>query len=711
MPPQKKATSATPPTDHQSPVLRTHSGKTFGVTCPVPKVVIVKPRPKPRLKWPSTPPTVPLTEDEEFENLFNIRKKRHLSEAHSLSEKSRSLAPSSPLLPSSPPANDNEDEDELAVAGQLDGLEQFEEDAYPEVGDLLVPTADEEDEEFYALTNADGYAPSQQEEDNSAQGHGAPLRDKAVHEGQDEVASEVDGEPGQGHEESDSHSNYSSDMRKKEAKIKAARERQDAVLRCEEDERQHELKAIASSKGAPRKKDTSKGAGSGGHKASNKGAQKRNVISDSRADKPSNTASKGELAAGSGEMSKQAPSIAIGPGDEDEEDSVDTTYGHTIYKGTLSDKACKECEELGVKVEEMARELAQKYGKSVHTIMSNAALVMAPTQRESHWNKHQLWYFVTYPLPKGGSESRPSLTLSILTLWAGDLSVHKDQQHAHYHALVKRGNEGDHWDAVDEYWVKTCSGADSGPKTAAGWVMSARDAFAKSAAAYSCTKNLHIMGFVIDIGTHEAAHQASGMFCGTKRMTEIINSHSVSVRGLIDWFATVLKYSSFAESSSVFPPLPQPGSGAAGNGNGNGGAGLMCIGKEGVPDRACHAAGIMLLQKLLDADVGYKYNFVTWKKLAALAAELHFTILNWSRKVPLPEDRFDFHKLDLSQLNELTGMFLHKKLRAIYVEEMCEAFRHEKKLRCQAKGKGKAVAGKPAAKDEDDEFNADHPLL
>ncbi|KIJ61382.1 hypothetical protein HYDPIDRAFT_31470 [Hydnomerulius pinastri MD-312] len=477
MPPQKKAASAAPPTDHQSPVLRTRSGKTFAVTRPVPEVVIVKLRPKPRLKRPSMPPTVPLTEDKEFENLFNIRKKRRHN------EKSRSLAPSSPLPPSSPPANDNEDEDELAVAGQLDGLEQFEEDAYPEVRDLLVPEADEEDEEFYALADADGYAPSQQEEDNNAQGHGAPLRDEAVHEGQDEVASEVNGEPGQGHEESDSHSNYSSDVQKKEAKIKAARERQDAALCCEEDERQRELKAIASSKGAPSKKDTSKGAGSGGHKASSKGAQKRNMISGSRADKPSNTASKGELAAGSGEMSEQAPSIAIGPGNEDEEDGVDTTYGHTIYKGTLSDEARKECEELGVKVEEMARELAQKYGKSVHTIMSNAALVMAPTRRESHWNKHQSWYFATYPLSKGG-----------------DLSVHKDQQRAHYHALVKRGNEGDHWDAVDEYWAKTCSGADSGPKTATGRVMSAQDAFVKSAAAYS-----------------------------------------LSVRGLIDWFATVLK--------------------------------------------------------------------------------------------------------------------------------------------------------------------------
>ncbi|KIJ57641.1 hypothetical protein HYDPIDRAFT_34917 [Hydnomerulius pinastri MD-312] len=115
----------------------------------------------------------------------------------------------------------------------------------------------------------------------------------------------------------------------------------------------------------------------------------------------------------------------------------------------------------------------------------------------------------------------------------------------------------------------------------------------------------------------------------------------------------------------------------------------------------------MLLQKLLDADVGYKYNCVTWKKLAALAAELHFTILNWSRNVPLPEARFDFHKLDLSQLNELTGMFLHKKLGVIYVEEMREAFRHEKKLCRRAKGKGKAVAGKPAAEDEDDEFDVD----
>ncbi|KIJ57556.1 hypothetical protein HYDPIDRAFT_34991 [Hydnomerulius pinastri MD-312] len=115
----------------------------------------------------------------------------------------------------------------------------------------------------------------------------------------------------------------------------------------------------------------------------------------------------------------------------------------------------------------------------------------------------------------------------------------------------------------------------------------------------------------------------------------------------------------------------------------------------------------MLLQKLLDADVGYKYNFVTWKKLTALAAELHFTILNWSCNVPLPEAWFDFHKLDLSQLNELTGMFLHKKLGAIYIEEMREAFCHKKKLRHRAKGKGKVVAGKPAAEDEDDEFDAD----
>ncbi|KIJ58085.1 hypothetical protein HYDPIDRAFT_34515, partial [Hydnomerulius pinastri MD-312] len=252
----------------------------------------------------------------------------------------------------------------------------------------------------------------------------------------------------------------------------------------------------------------------------------------------------------------------------------------------------------------------------------------------------------------------------------GSLQEHKEKQKAHYEALKSRDADDPDWAAIEEHWEALGGGEDSSPKTSRGRVTSARDAFAKSAAAWSRVKDVLIFGFVLDISGEEAARQASGLFASSNKIKEILNTHSVDVKNMIDWYTLVLKYGHQVGQGTV-PRL------RLGKAPDNDAMVLMC--EPGEPQR--------------ESERRFTSTNMPWKKLMDHAFKLKFTITHWPVGVPAPGANFSLHDLAANEIHDLVDAYLRRRLGPLYDAE--EAAQKERVLK---KGKGKARAN-----DDDDD--------
>ncbi|KAF8838019.1 hypothetical protein BDN67DRAFT_1013422 [Paxillus ammoniavirescens] len=182
-----------------------------------------------------------------------------------------------------------------------------------------------------------------------------------------------------------------------------------------------------------------------------------------------------------------------------------------------------ECEEFGCEMEERAIALAKKFGKKPRSIFTAASLSMLASRKELVWNMHQSWFFATQ-----GQDDE-------------DIDRLRARQKEHYEVLRDSEEGEEKWDIMHQYYIETAAGVESGPKSSAGRVMAARDAFAKSATVFCCLQNLHIFGFVIHTGVEEDSHQASGMWAGSLLVRKIINKNHMDLKRMIDWWTTVIK--------------------------------------------------------------------------------------------------------------------------------------------------------------------------
>ncbi|KIJ58809.1 hypothetical protein HYDPIDRAFT_33824 [Hydnomerulius pinastri MD-312] len=670
----------------QPETLRTRSGKPYGAG----KVEVVippaKPRPKPRPKVPSPPG---LSEDEQFERTFNhrVRRSRSLSLPRHWQDSHTATPPEDPPAPAPSAVQEEElpipimnldeeehtsdDQDEVEqVVGGDDNADQDDEEEQEQEDD-----SDEEEEEEERNDKYDDDMPplkSDTEEGDPSDDPGDYFKQP---DADDDEHPNEGGDPPNQYDESDGDegSNYLSDARREKAKQRKALE---AALT-------KSTKSANAQK--PSKRLNPSGEAPSQRKANQSQKDPKKPTKQSNKEK---VGSKGH-ASTTNSSTRTGETLIVRPDDDEEEEEEEEDMrlggkggdddGEAIEggkkkrrSGGLSDVARKECEEFGAEVQQKADELAKRLGKSYRTVMSAAALTMVNARGPSIWNKHQSWYFANYPIPKGGS-----------------LQEHKEKQKARYEALKSRDPDDPDWAAIEEHWEALGGGEDSSPKTSRGKVMSARDAFAKSATAWSRVKGVLIFGFVLDISGEEAAHQASGLFAGSNKIKEILNTHSVDVKNMIDWYMLVLKYGHQVGQGTV-PRL------RLGKAPDDDATVLMC--EPGEPQRECdrRIAPIMITKKL--AERGFTGTNMPWKKLMDHAFKLKFTITHWPVGVPALGANFSLHDLAADEIHDLVDAYLRRRLGPLY--DAGEAAQKERVLK---KGKGKAWANDDDDDEEDEE--------
>ncbi|KIJ05018.1 hypothetical protein PAXINDRAFT_21704 [Paxillus involutus ATCC 200175] len=350
------------------------------------------------------------------------------------------------------------------------------------------------------------------------------------------------------------------------------------------------------------------------------------------------------------------------PTDKSDQEAV----GRKSKKGPLSKEALAECEEFGREMKERATALAKKFGKKTRSVFVAASLSTSASRKESVWNMHQSWFFAT----QGQNDE--------------DVDQLRARQKEHYKVLRDSEEGEEKWDIMRQYYIETAAGVESGPKSSVGRVMAARDAFAKSAAAFCRLQNLHIFGFVIHTGVEEDSRQASGMWAGSLLVRKIIDENHMDLKRMINWWTTVIKFAHIQDSEEG-PSMPAIGSGRVVNP-----IEYLCRAGEPVRDHNRRVLKAMVLELLIPH--GYVKRSVLWKRLCHEAENLHFTILNWPEEIPVPDTQFDFHKLDANEVLKLLANFLIDQLGPMYKPEGEDVGENSK-----GKGKGKGKKGKGKA--------------
>ncbi|KAG1730174.1 hypothetical protein EDB19DRAFT_1912998 [Suillus lakei] len=311
-----------------------------------------------------------------------------------------------------------------------------------------------------------------------------------------------------------------------------------------------------------------------------------------------------------------------GSEDEDNKDFAKT-------KGRMPQVGILKAQELGKKTLEAAKTLGQEYGKSVRTILIEAGLTMKATRKESPWNQHQTWFAATHPLPKGVSG----------VVSPEDVKAWKVKQRYRKTGIVlSRGTT-----------------EDLTSRSAAGLMMSVRDAFTKSAAYWHCTHGIHIAGVAIFPGDEEAGQSGSqGCSPALTWSKPFINSHQLDIKRWLDELTTILKYKDLEAAHAegkTFSLLPT--SSTAPNG----------IGIE-------RSVPMMISEKFAEAGHPLKTSNSRWLTMLDILYTEKLCIHDWPAGVPPPGPDFDLKALSASQLRALVAPYLRLHLEAMYEAEL-----------------------------------------
>ncbi|KAI6033763.1 hypothetical protein BKA83DRAFT_4486840 [Pisolithus microcarpus] len=182
-------------------------------------------------------------------------------------------------------------------------------------------------------------------------------------------------------------------------------------------------------------------------------------------------------------------------------------YYEVSDHGRLPLAAIKKAQELGMCTTREAQAIADKYGKTLASIMAAAGLMMRATWAESIWNMHQAWYVGTNP--KTSDSQQLHVFEGILLGPDSVLENMKDyycHQMRHYESHKDKEEFSNLWVEIHKYWSESISGTkDVSLKAMVGWLMTCRDSFTQAAQTWYNVENIYILQCVIYSGNDEAA--------------------------------------------------------------------------------------------------------------------------------------------------------------------------------------------------------------
>ncbi|KAG1840420.1 hypothetical protein C8R48DRAFT_679591 [Suillus tomentosus] len=335
-------------------------------------------------------------------------------------------------------------------------------------------------------------------------------------------------------------------------------------------------------------------------------------------------------------VDKSIRGVSCVPADEEEEEVVDDDE-HVIddeqdldtgkVPGQLPQEAIRKALALGEKTQQEAKKIAKEYGKDVQTILIAAGLTQKATRSENSWNLHQSWYKEKFP---------KSIETSTMD-W-------KKEQQAHWKVHRDETEHPQLWKEICELLDEIFSNRDKSSKAISTHIMAVRNAFASSAEYYSRLEDIHVGGLVIYVGADDKARQALGIFGGSL-IKDLVNEQQADLKRLIDYATMVIKYKLIDPTASV-PSFPQitaqkydPD--------------LHCDDGEGVRDRNCRVAPLMMLDKFEAVHIAHEGKNISWKTMLNSLYIHQLQVIDWPAGVPPIGCDFVFKDLNTGELKAL----------------------------------------------------------
>ncbi|KAI5994404.1 hypothetical protein EDD15DRAFT_2366492 [Pisolithus albus] len=308
---------------------------------------------------------------------------------------------------------------------------------------------------------------------------------------------------------------------------------------------------------------------------------------------------------------------------EPEESSVN------LKRGRLPMEAIRQAQALGMCTTQEAQAIADKYGKTLVSIMTAASLTSKATRAESVWNLHQAWYAHANP-----KTSRENMT-DYYRRQAKHYEEHKDEEE--YPQL---------WAEIRAFWNENISGTkDTSSKAMVGRVMACRDSFTQVAQTWCNVEGIH------------------GIFAGSPVCMQLACEKQTDISKLLDYLATIVKYKALDSAASVplpnFAVLSQVPYDRA----------LALKPQESRRDRNRHVLPVVFMHKLHEVNLVGGQKNVPWKTLLDVLYTAQYTITDWPVHVPAVGPDFNIRRLNADELRALVVPFLKEQMGLDYNAE------------------------------------------
>ncbi|KAI6118041.1 hypothetical protein F5141DRAFT_1061720 [Pisolithus sp. B1] len=307
--------------------------------------------------------------------------------------------------------------------------------------------------------------------------------------------------------------------------------------------------------------------------------------------------------------------------------------------GRLPMGAICQVQALGMHTTQEAQAIANKYGKTLISIMTAAGLTSKATWAESVWNLHQAWY--AHANPKASREHMKDY----YSHQAKHYKDHKDEEE--YPQL---------WVEIHMFWSESISGmkdtsskamgllhtggVGSGYSLVGNWVM---------VQMWCNVEGIHVFSCVIYSGSDEAAHQAQGIFAGSPLCMQ-----------LAYYLATIVKYKVLNSAASVplpnFMALSQVSYDQA----------LALKPQESRHDHNHCVLPVVFMHKLYKVNLVSGQKNVPWKTLLDVLYTAQYTIMDWPAHVPAVGPDFNIRCLNADELHALVVPFLKEQMGVDY---------------------------------------------
>ncbi|KAI6111079.1 hypothetical protein F5141DRAFT_1214576 [Pisolithus sp. B1] len=327
------------------------------------------------------------------------------------------------------------------------------------------------------------------------------------------------------------------------------------------------------------------------------------------------------------------PPLKYSSSEDGEESSVN------LKCGRLPMEAIHQVQTLGMHTTQEAQAIADKYGKTLISIMTAAGLISKATQAELVWNPHQAWY--AHANPKASREHMKDY----YSHQAKHYEDHKDEEK--YPQL---------WAEIHMFWSESISGTkDTSSKVMVGQVMACGDSFTQAVQTWCNVEGIHVFGCVIYSGSDEAARQAQGIFAGSPLYMQLACEKQTDISKLLDYLATIMKYKVLNSAVSVplpnFTALLQVSYDLA----------LALKPQESRHDHNCHVLPVVFIHKLHNGQKN-----VPWKTLLDVLYTTQYMIMDWLAHVPTVGPDFNIRCLNADELCALVVPFLKEQMGVDY---------------------------------------------